>query len=38
MPRKVGGRKDRKIFKVTASRTRKENIPSRILPRGGVRH
>lgn len=29
---------DRKIFKRTASRTRKENIPSKIMPRGGVRH
>lgn len=30
--------KDRKIFKITASRTRKENIPSRVMMRGGTRH
>lgn len=38
MAKVLNHRKDRKVFKLTASRTRKENVPSRIMMRGGVRH
>lgn len=38
MPKVMKRGKDRKIFKVTASRTRKENVPSRVMMRGGTRH
>lgn len=37
--RKIKNRaKDNRIFKHTAQRTRVENIPGYIVPRGGTRH
>ena len=34
---KVGGRRDRRIFKKTAMATDKKNIPGQIIQRGGIR-
>lgn len=38
MRSKVNRKGDRKAFRITASRTRKENLTHRIVPRGGTRH
>ena len=34
---KVGGRRDRRIFKKTAMATDKKNIPGQVIQRGGIR-
>ena len=34
---RVGGRRDRRIFKKTAMATNKKNIPGQIVQRGGIR-
>ena len=34
---RVGGRRDRKIFKRTAMATNKKNIPGQVVQRGGIR-
>lgn len=34
---RVGGRKDRRIFKRTAMATDRKNVPGQIVQRGGVR-
>lgn len=34
---RVGGRRDRKIFKKTAMATNKKNIPGQVIQRGGIR-
>lgn len=38
MSRKPAGRADKRIFKRTATRTRGENVPRGVVPRGGTRH
>lgn len=38
MRHKVSKGRDRKVFKLTAGRTRRENLTHRIVPRGGTRH
>lgn len=30
--------RDRKAFKLTANRQRRENLPKHVVPRGGTRH
>lgn len=37
MKQKLTKNRDRKIFRKTAMRTRKENVPGKVLFRGGIR-
>lgn len=37
MRKKMKFKKDRKVFKATATKTKAVNIPGKIVPRGGVR-
>lgn len=34
---RVGGRKDRRIFKRTAMATDRKNVPGQVVQRGGIR-